>query len=234
MDVKEVLAKYSRKIGEQVRSDVNFKSNFDSRDYEQFKSDMMPEISRYERLVKSFGNLIRIKLSGKDEMKISRQLEIAHLNVEPGEVAGLAVFSFIIVVFLGILLSAIIWFFGSGFPFLFLFLVLITGSFLFYYFYTVPSRLAVKWKLKASSQMVPAILFTVIYMKHTSNLERAIAFVSRNIEAPLSLDLRKVLWDVETGRFSNVKMSLDNYLEFWRDTNIEFIESFHLIESSLY
>jgi len=234
MDVKEVLAKYSRKMGEQVRSDANVKSSFDSRDYEQFKLDMMPEISRYEGWVKSFGSFIKIKLSGKDEIKVSRQLEIAHLNVEPGEVAGLAVFSFLIVVFFGILLSVAIWLFGGGFPFLFLFLVLITGSFLFYYFYTMPSRLAVKWKLKASSQMVPAILYTVIYMKHTSNLERAIAFVSRNIEAPLSLDLRKVLWDVETGRFSNIKMSLDHYFEFWRDTNLEFIESFHLIESSLY
>jgi len=82
--------------------------------------------------------------------------------------------------------------------------------------------------------MVPAILYTVIYMKHTSNLERAINFVSMHIEPPLALDLKKVLWDVETGKYSTLKDSLDDYLDFWRESNMEFVESFHLIESSLY
>jgi hypothetical protein len=82
--------------------------------------------------------------------------------------------------------------------------------------------------------MVPAILYTVIYMKHTSNLERAISFVSQHVEEPLALDLRKVLWDLETGKFSSIKDSLDNYLEFWKGSNMEFVESFHLVESSLY
>ena len=72
----------------------------------------------------------------------------------------------------------------------------------------MPARLAVRWRLKAGSQMVPAILYTVIYMKHTSNLERAIDFVSRHVDAPLSLDLKKVLWDVETQKFESVKESL--------------------------
>ena len=236
MDVNEVLEKYSKKIGEQVKVDsgTNVKSDFDSQEYEKFKKDMMPDVSRYEGWVRAFGNFIKIKLSAKDDVNIRRQLEVAHLSVEPGEVAGLAIFSFLSIFVIGILSSVSIWFLGGGFPFLFLFLMLITGVFLFYYFYTIPSRLAIKWKLKASSQMVPAILYTVIYMKHTSNLERAISFVSRNLEAPLALDLRKVIWDVETGRFSSIKDSLDNYLEFWRDTNLEFIESFHLIESSLY
>jgi hypothetical protein len=34
------------------------------------------------------------------------------------------------------------------------------------------------WRLKASSQMVPAILYIVIYMKHTSNFEKAVAFAA--------------------------------------------------------
>ena len=237
MDIKEVMKKYSRKIGEEMNSfdsNSSVKSNFSSREYMQFKQDMMPEVSRYEKWVKSLGSFIKIKLSAKDNIKISRELEIAHLDASSGEVAGLAVFSFIGILGLGILLSISIWLIQESFPLLFLFLIFISSMFLFYYFYSMPSRLAIKWKLKASSQMVPAVLYTVIYMKHTSNLERAISFVSQNIEAPLALDLKKVLWDVETGRFSSIKDSLDNYLDFWRDTNIEFVESFHLIESSLY
>jgi hypothetical protein len=91
-----------------------------------------------------------------------------------------------------------------------------------------------RWRLKASSQMVPAILYIVIYMKHTSNFEKAVAFAAEHLEPPLGLDFRKVFWDVEIGRFSTIKESVDNYLLGWRDYSLEFVEAFHLIESSLY
>ena len=237
-DVKEILKKYSKKLGGEVKGFDSGGSNLTgvsvSKEYSQFKQDMMPEFSKYEKWVRSLGSFIKIKLASKDEAKINKQLQIAHLEVSPGEVMGLAIMSFLAVFFIGILVSIALWLMGFEFPVLFLVLMLITSFFLFYYFYSMPARLAVKWRLKASSQMVPAILYTVIYMKHTSNLERAISFVSEHIEAPLSLDLRKVIWDVETGKHSSVKDSLDEYLDFWRETNMEFVESFHLIESSLY
>jgi len=238
IDIDAILKKYSKKLGGEVKGFDSGVSKLDgasvSKEYLQFKTDMMPEFSKYERWVKSLGSFIKIKLASKDEAKINKQLQTAHLEVSPGEVMGLAIMSFLAVFFIGILVSAALWLMGFGFPVLFLVLMLIASFFLFYYFYSMPARLAVKWRLKASSQMVPAILYTVIYMKHTSNLERAISFVGEHVEAPLSLDLRKVLWDVETGKHSSIKDSLDEYLDFWRETNMEFVESFHLIESSLY
>ncbi|MAG02861.1 hypothetical protein CMI42_05985 [Candidatus Pacearchaeota archaeon] len=232
MDVKEVLKKYSRKIeGEMENDNVNADV---SGEYTRFKKDLMPELSKYERWVKNVGGIIKFRLSEKDDKKIGKDLERAHLDVEPGEVVGLAVVSSFFVFFVGLLISLTLWFFGNDFPLFFLGLIFVLCMFLFYYFYSMPKRMAIKWRLKASSQMVPAVLYTVIYMKHTSNLERAISFVSQHIEAPLSLDFRKILWDVETGKFSNIKDSLDHYLEFWKETNLEFVESFHLIESSLY
>ena len=237
-EVKDILKKYSRKIEEQAQgfdAGQNVNQNIAaSREFIQFKQDMMPELSRYEKWVKSLGSFIKIKLSAKDNAKISKHLESAHLDVETGEVAGLAIMGFLGVFFIGILISIAVWFLGFDFPALFLFLMFVTSFFLFYYFYTMPSRLAVKWRLKAGSQMVPAILYTVVYMKHTSNLERAIAFVSEHIGAPLALDFKKVIWNVETGKYSSVKDSLDNYLDSWREHSMEFVESFHLIESSLY
>jgi hypothetical protein len=243
MTTDEVLKKYSKQIESQVgdfnTDSAKFNSNQGvSQEYSQFKADMMPELSRYEKWARGLGNFVKFKLSPKDETKIKKHLDVAHLNISPSEVVGLAFTSFICVFFLGILLSISFWLIGGGgignFPLLFLFLMLVASGFLFYYFYSMPSRLAVKWRLKTSSQMVPAILYTVIYMKHTSNLERAISFVRQNIEAPLSLDLRRVLWNVETGKYSSIKDSLDAYLDFWKESNIEFVESFHLIESSLY
>lgn len=242
MDVDDVLKKYSKKIEQEIKTndfnndaikDSNL-SEIISKDYKQFKSDMMPEFSRYERLAIGLGNILKIKPAKKDEEKIQRELTAGHIDITPSQVVGLAFVSFISILLFDFLLCISIWFFFSETPLLLFFLLLILSMFVYYYFSSMPSRLAVRWKLKASSQMVPAILYTVIYMKHTSNLERAINFVSQHVEAPLSLDLKKVLWDVETGKFSSVKDSLDSYLDFWKDTNIEFVESFHLIESSLY
>jgi len=85
---------------------------------------------------------------------------------------------------------------------MFLFLVFLFSIFLFFYSSKTPERLAVRWRLRASSEMVPAILYIVIYMKHTSNFEKAVEFASEHLRPPLSEDFRKVFWDVEVGKFS--------------------------------
>lgn len=233
MDVEEIFKKYGRKIEQQMQTD-NFTTENYSQEYLQFKKEMMPQFSRYEKWCRSLGNIIKLKASKKDEAKIQKHLTAAHLEVTPGQTITLAVVVLLLSFFVGILLSLGMFFILEEFPVLFLFLVLLASLFLFYYFYTMPARLANKWRLKASSQMVPCVLYIVVYMKHTSNLERAVRFASQHLQAPLSFDFKKILWDVETGRYSTIKESLDAYLETWRENSVEFIESFHLIESSLY
>lgn len=233
---EEILKKYGQELDSRGLSNSN--TSLSSRDFSnefiQFKRDMMPNFSRYEEWCNGLGNSLKLKLSTKESIDIQKNIEAAHLNTEPKNVVGLAFLLSIFVFFAGFLTTTAIYFFSGEFSFLLLFLSLLTAGFLFYYFYSMPSRLANQWRLKAGSQMVPCILYTVIYMKHTSNLERAIKFASENLDPPLSIDLKKVFWDVEVGRYSTIKESLDSYLESWRGTNSEFIESFNLIESSLY
>ncbi len=232
-NIDEIFRKYGRKLEQEINTERSDVGKF-SKEYLQFKKDMLPELSRYESWCHTLGNIIRLKVARKDEEKIQKQLDIAHLDVSPSQTITLAIVSLLLIFFVGVLISLALFIISGDFPFIFLFLILIASLFLFYYFYSMPARLANKWRLKASSQMVPCILYIVAYMKHTSNLERAIAFASQHLSPPLSLDLRKVFWDIETGKFTNIKDSLDSYLETWRESNIEFIESFHLIESSLY
>jgi len=145
--------------------------------------------------------------------------------------------AFLLVFIIGVLISVAITLIGGGiasFPFLFFILIIVFSLFLFYFVNGYPQRLANKWRLKASSQMVPAILYVVVYMRHTPNLEKAIAFAAEHLQYPLALDFKKVFYDVEVGKFSTIKESLDGYLEVWRDYAPEFVESFHLIEASLF
>ena len=234
--VDDVLRKYGAKIEGQIETDAISNSNW-SQSYINFKNEMAPDLSRYERWCKSLGSVIKLNLSQKDEGKVKKSLEIAHLDIEPWQALTLGVMTFLAIFFFGLLSSVAIMLIKGGFeffPFLYFFLILIFSLFLFYFVNGYPARLANKWRLKASSQMVPAILYIVVYMRHTPNLEKAIAFASQHLQPPLSLDLKKVFYNVEVGKFSSIKESLDHYLEIWRDYSTEFIEAFHLIESSLF
>jgi len=244
-DVRDILRKHGGRIERQI-STSEIKSVNYSKAYVKFKQEMAPEISRYERFCKSLGRIIRLKASEKDRLKIQKQLDIAHLDLEPWQPLTLSIVSLLSVFFLGLLISVAIAVivtsegiftigaFLGNFPLLFFFLTIVFAFFLFYFVNGYPARLANKWRLKASSQMVPSILYIVVYMRHTPNLEKAIAFASEHLQYPLALDFKKVFYDVQVGRFSSIKESLDNYLETWRGYSIEFIEAFHLIESSLF
>ena len=235
-DIKDILKEYGSKIESRIATTGTKKVNY-SQEYLKFKQEMVPQISRYEKWCKSVGSIIKLKISEKDKAEIKKHLEIAHLDLEPWQPLTLSVMSFLIIFLIGLFVSiAVVLIQGSfnAFPFLFFFLMLIFSFFLFYFMKVYPARLANKWRLKASSQMVPAILYVVVYMRHTPNFERAIAFASEHLQYPLALDLKKVFYDVQIGKFSTIKESLDNYLETWRDYSVEFIEAFHLIESSLY
>jgi len=229
----EILKKYSRKIESEIRTENTDYKDY-SKDYMQFKEDMLPDISRYKRWADSLGRIIKIKLSEKENAKIQRNLDIAHINISAAQSAGLALVAMLFTLFITLALVLSVSLLGNSFPIMLTFLGFILSGFVYYYVYSMPNRLANIWRLKASSQMIPAILYIVIYMKHTSNLERAVQFTSEHLDIPLALDFKKVLYDVETGRYQTVKQSLDSYLETWRDYSPEFVESFHLIESSLY
>ena len=234
--VEEVLRKHGARIEGQMNSIDIGQIDF-SQEYVRFKGEMAPDLTRYERWCRSLGDIVKLNISEKDNVRIRRNLEISHVDVEPWQALTLSVMVFAGVFVLGLLISfAVALIKGSilEFPLLFFFLVIVVGLFLFYFINGYPERLANKWRLKASSQMVPAILYTVVYMRHTPNLEKAIAFASEHLQYPLALDFKKIFYDVEVRKFSTIKESLDNYLETWRDYSSEFIEAFHLIESSLF
>ena len=234
----DILKKYGSRIEKEMKgfnaSNQNFNNGEYSRSYQEFKQAMTPQFSRYERWCKALGSFFKIKVAEKDKVAIQKNIDTAHLNLTPSEVVVFAVVVLLGTLFGGFLLLVSLWLLLDAFSIMFAFLIFLLSIFLFYYFYKTPQRLAMQWRLKASSQMVPAILYVVIYMKHTSNFEKAIAFAAEHLQEPLSLDFKKIFWDVEVGRFSTIKDSVDHYLETWKDYSVEFIEAFHLIESSLY
>ena len=230
-ELKEIVSKYKEKLkgSMQFSKELPVKFKF-SKEYQIFKKEVMPaHFSFYENACNYFEKIIKFRLDKKKKEALQESINICHLNITPEGSFSFSIIIPLVIIFFGSMFSYLI----SG-SFFFVFIFFIMGVILIGPLGNIPHFFANSWRLKASNQMVLCIFYVVTYMRHTSNIENAIEFASEHLSAPLSLDLRKVLWDVETQKYDSVKESLDNYLETWRRWNLEFIEAFHLIESSLY
>ncbi|MBI1935671.1 hypothetical protein HYS31_04475 [Candidatus Woesearchaeota archaeon] len=227
-DLMEIYKKHLEKeLGVKVEQHVSAPT---TREYQQFKAEFLPKhMGIYEKLCNLSERLLKIKPGQKDNAEMQEAIDITHLSITP---SGAISFSILIPIIGGLLSSLFAFLIFQSTFFVSLFLI---GSVLAIKpLSKAPQFIANNWRLKASNQMVLCIFYTVTYMRHTSNLEKAIEFASQHLSPPLSLDLKKIMWDVETAKYSSVKESLDAYLNTWKKWNLEFIEAFHLIESSLY
>ena len=59
MSVRDVLDKYESKISSEMGDESGIGESY-SRDYMQFRDDMSPELSRYERWCHSLGSFIKL------------------------------------------------------------------------------------------------------------------------------------------------------------------------------
>jgi hypothetical protein len=251
-DVREILNRYSKKIGEQIdsyNSDVASNNAF-SKEYIIFREESMTKaLSAYEKLCNFAEQLIKVSPKDTEREELEDAIRTAHINITPEGATSFATLTLIASIIIALMLGILFYMIPgpqaaegaaptmgmlTTSTILLLLLIMVAGFALTKPLSKIPMQIATKWRLKASNQMVMCILFIVMYMRHTSNMEHGIKFAGEHIGNPLALDMRKVFWDVEMGKYSTLKESLYNYLEQWRKHNIEFVEAFHLIESSLY
>ena len=230
-EIKDIVKKYEKEIKKKLDTEEPsaFKDGL-SREYEEFREQYRPKhFSTYEQFCKKSEQILKISPDKKKLPAIKEAIDICHLNVTPEGVASFAMLGPLVFMVLGALIG-----FGLFKSLFFVFIFIIAGIVLMLPLNKVPEMLANTWRLKASNQMVLCIFYVVTYMRHTSNLENAIRFASDHLTGPLALDMKRVLWNIETERFDSLKESLDTYLQTWKEWNMEFVEAFHLIESSLF
>jgi len=236
---------FEKKYKDRIKKEFeNYKNKSEistqSRQYQEFKKQYMPRnLSLYEKLCNISEKIFKITPDPKEAKEQQEYIDICHLDVTP---SGVKSFSFLgPLVF--ILIVAILSLAGpmildpgadtkSGM--FFIIFSVVFGLVMIIPLGKLPEFIANNWRISVSNQMVLSIFYIVTYMRHTSNLEHAIDFAAEHLPPPLSLDLKKVIWNVETQKYSSIKESLDMYLESWKKWNIEYVESMHLIESSLY
>lgn len=232
MSKEDLVAKYQKKLQEQLLPDAaapELGYSY-SQAYKIFKQE---QIGRghilYEKLCNSAEKILKATPTQADIDKVALPIRLAHLAITPASVYSLAYLVTIIVAVVFTVLTVIL-----AFNYLILIIGLIAAVSMLVYFPTIPKSILTNWRARASDQLVLAVLYAVIYMEHTPNLERAVRFVAEHTSPPLSIDFMKILWDVETKKYSSIVEALSDYAETWRGWDDDFIDSIELLESSLY
>ncbi len=234
-EVKDILRKYEERFGKEVgRPDYIKPTKTVSREYEIFREEALEgDVTFYEKMCSFAEKIIKINPSAEEKTRLEESIKVSHLSITPTGAVSFSVFFCLILISLGAFIG--IFTFALGEVKIFLPLVLMVGgALLIKPIAGLPHHFANRWRLAASNQMVLCILYIVMYMRHTSNLEHAIKFASEHIGPPLNLDFKRIFWNIQTEKFFTIKESLDDYLETWRGWSLEFVEAFHLIEGSLF
>ncbi|MBI4154082.1 hypothetical protein HY501_01995 [Candidatus Woesearchaeota archaeon] len=235
--LKKIMDKYGLKIDRRLgQAPVGQKpaNQAFTREYGIFRDEALSFTeSLYERACNFSSTLIKIKPKEEEAEPIRKAIEFTHLNVTAESAYSLATVTMIFLIALGFLVGIITLLIFDEVSFFFSALLILAGIIFLKPVSRYPIHLEQKLRLQSSNQMVMCVLYIVMYMRHTSNLEHAVRFAGEHLSPPLALDLRKILWDVETQRFATMKESIEFYLQRWKDHNAEFMESFHLIIASL-
>jgi len=239
LDYIDFKRKYKKKLATELGGKSEEVQQVRTSDYENFKKSFMPNnFSLYEKACNFSEKIIPINPDKENIPKIEEAIRISHLNVTPAGTVSFAAMVSVAIIFLSFIFGYLVPYILTGgktsSTFFFIFFGFVMAIIMFFPLTKLPFIIANIWRMKASNQMVLSVFYIVTYMRHTPNLELAVNFAAEHLAAPLSLDFKKVLWDVETGKFDNVNQSLDFYLDTWKEWNPEFIESMHLIQSTLY
>ena len=235
-DYEKFGDKYVDRIKKEFSGEPSESSQYQTREYLEFKREILPKhMSWYEKACNFSEKIMQVKPDKARIPELKIAIETCHLNSTPTGVASFAIFGPLMLIIVVSLLAygVPLALGGEGSLFLIFFTILI-GVAIMAPLGNLPVYFADNWRMKASNQMVLCIFYIVTYMRHTSNLELAVNFAAEHLGPPLSLDLKKVIWNVEMGRFDSLRESIDAYLETWKKWNMEFVESIHLIESSLF
>ncbi len=201
-----------------------------TKEYEQLLKEFGErQLSLYENACNFSEKILGISLGKGSRQKFKEAIEFCHLKISPK-----GAFSFSLLV-LTILILFVIFTGVLGFLSLPLILIALIVSFgVFRYVYNYPSYLATSYRIKASSEMVLAIVYMSVSMKMRPNLENAVAFTSKNLTGPLARDLKELIWLVYTGKYVSMENAIDSFIEKWKRENEEFTEAISLIKTSFY
>ncbi len=206
-----------------------------SREYRLFKeAESKKNPHWYERLARTAEKFIKISPDQKSKQELEAAIAFTGMRITPESVMSLFISTILlfVIIAMGILLSMVmtgmltmtIIIAGLG--------MIVLGILIGYYLFTYPKSMVKAMRVKASSQVVIAVLYMVISMRSSPNLEKALRFSASNVSGELAWDMRRLLWDIEMRKYLSASDAMTDYISKWKPENEEFAEAMRLIRDS--
>lgn len=201
----------------------------ESVEYEKFIAEFSErKLTRYEKVCKYSEKILQISPGVHEYNRLQEAIDFCHLNISPKGSFSLAILAPILFSALSISSSLIFGFFSISVAVLTIFF----SAAIFFYFYNLPYMISTSFRIKASAEMVLAIIYMSIAMKVIPNIEFGVRFAATNLTGPLAKDLRKLLWDVYIEKYVSVGEALDDFIKKWRRESEEFTDAIYLLKTS--
>jgi len=188
---------------------------------------VLKKLNWYERLCSIFSH-VRLPIPKALRKRYQEEIDFCHLEVSPEAVFSTALLLPTVVAILLLLVFQALNILSTTLTFI----VLLFSCILFYYLLNYTRFLTIYYRSKAASEMTLAIVYMSTAMKIDQNLESAIAFAASNLSGPLGLDLKNILWELQTGKKYSAVVALDELAEKWKAESEEFVDALHLIKAS--
>jgi len=185
------------------------------------------KIKYYEKIVKAFGNIIKIKVNENKRKNFEKINEELLLDVNIDQIESSSIFFLILFIFIGIIPSIII---SPLYFLLFISLGLLSYILIDYYYVVLYSNLNAKKK----SQLINLLLLLAIKLRQNPNVEQAMLFAAKNINLPLKIDLLRLLRDIYNRKYVSATEALVEYSRSWEKRSKSFYIGVMLILSALY
>ncbi|MFH0956917.1 MAG: hypothetical protein V1813_03570 [Candidatus Aenigmatarchaeota archaeon] len=199
-----------------------------SRDYRLFRQRDKERLTWYEVLAQSSSKVLDMSFDEKTKKELSAAIDFTGLRIKENSPVALFI------------LTVVIFSFAGGFAFALKVLPNVYGVVAFvmaglgfgYYLMRYPINLMKAMRIQASSQVVLAVLYMVVSMRIIPNIEHALRFASSNISGVLAWDMRRLLWDIEMGKYYSANEALLAYIAKWKAENEEFSDALRLLMES--
>jgi Flp pilus assembly protein TadB len=202
--------------------------------YQEYKEEeqRVKSLNGYEKLCYRASSIINLKADESVREDLNPPIKLLNWDISPGMVISASVVTGIGAFLLWGMVFALNMILGIIPTSIMLLSVMFSLGAAAYTYYK-PIFAAKNKVIRESGEMILSILYMVIYMRSSPNIEGAIRFAALNLDGEISDDLKKVLWDVEVGNFNRIEDSLENYTQAWKAYNEDYLESLQLLKAAV-
>jgi len=202
-----------------------------SKEYIEFLKEgtRVKQYSFYEKMCNLSEKILPISPWQEMAKKYEEAINFSHLKITPKGAFSFAILTTLIVFIISLAVTLTFNLLSLGM----FSIILVFSGIAFYYVFDYPLHYSIIFRIRASEEMILSIVYMTIAMRMTPNVENAVRFAAENLSGPLSMDLRKLMWDVYTRKYDSMSEAIDSFISKWKTDNQEFTEALYLIKNSV-